>query len=171
MIIIGCDFHTRFEQIAMLNTETGEVEEKRLEHESGEAKRFYEGLKEPALVGIEATGYTRWFAEMLADLGHELVVGEAGKIRAQETRKQKHDRRDAEHLLNLLVRGDFPKIWLPRAEERDVRVLIEHRHQWVELRARAQNGLQAIALTYGLRRRGRETSGPPCVKCDSTGAV
>ena len=155
MIIIGCDLHSRMQQIAMLDTETGEVIEKRLEHESGEAKRFYEGLKEPALVGIEATGFTRWFTDMLAELGHELVVGEAGKIRAQETRRQKHDRRDAEHILNLLVRGDFPKIWLPSAEERDVRVLVEHRHQLVELRTRARNGLHAIALSYGLRRRQR----------------
>jgi len=155
MIIIGCDFHTRTQQIAMLDTETGEGVEKRLDHESGEAKRFYEELKEPALVGIETTGYTRWFAEMLADLGHELVVGEAAKIRAKDPRQQKHDRRDAELLLNLLVRGDFPRVWLPSAEERDVRVLIEHRHQLVELRTRAQNGLQAIALSYGLRRRGR----------------
>ena len=155
MIIIGCDLHTRSEQIAMLDTETGEFEERRLEHEDGEVRRFYAGLKEPALVGIESTGYTRWFADMLAELGHELVVGEAGKIRAMETRKQKHDRRDAEHILNLLLRGDFPKIWLPSAEERDVRVLLEHRHQLVELRTRAQNGLQAIALSYGLRRRRR----------------
>lgn len=155
MIIIGCDLHTRFEQIAMLDTETGEWVERRLDHEEGEAKRFYEGLKAPALVGIESTGYTRWFAEMLEELGHELVVGEAGKIRAKETRKQKHDRRDAEHILNLLVKGDFPKIWLPEAGERDVRVLVEHRHQLVELRTRAQNGLQAIALSYGLRRRQR----------------
>ena len=155
MIIIGCDFHTRFEQIAMLDTATGELVEKRLDHESGEARSFYEGLKEPALVGIESTGYTRWFAEMLAELRHELVVGEAGKIRAKETRKQKHDRRDAEHILNLLVKGDFPKIWLPRAEERDVRVLLEHRHQLVEMRTRAKNGLQAMALSYGVRRRAR----------------
>lgn len=155
MNIIGCDLHTRFEQIAMVDSETGELVERRLEHESGEARRFYEGLKEPALVGIEATGYTRWFAEMLQELGHELVVGEAAKVRAMNARKQKHDRRDAEHLLNLLLKGEFPKIWLPAAEERDVRVLIEHRHQLVELRTRAQNGLQAIALSYGLRRRRR----------------
>ena len=155
MNIIGCDFHSRMQVIAMLDTETGEVVEKRLGHEDGEAKRFYEGLKEPALVGIETMGYTRWFAEMLQELGHELVVGEAAKIRAMRTRKQKHDRRDAEHILNLLVKGDFPQIWLPPAEERDVRVLVEHRHQLVELRTRAQNGLQAIALSYGLRRRGR----------------
>jgi len=155
MNIIGCDFHSRTQVIAMLDTETGEVVEKRLDHESGEAKSFYEGLKGPVLVGIESTGYTRWFAEMLAGMGHELVVGEAAKIRATETRKQKHDRRDAEHILNLLVKGDFPKIWLPPAEERDVRVLIEHRHQLVELRTRARNGLQAMALSYGLRRRGK----------------
>jgi transposase len=139
--------------IAMLDTETGEVVEKQLDHESGEARAFYEGLKEPARVGIETTGYRRWFADLLAELGHELVVGEAGKIRAQKTRKQHHDRGDAEPILNLLARGDFPKIWLPPAEERDVRVLVEHRHQLVELRTRAQNGLQAIALSYGRRRR------------------
>jgi transposase len=155
MMIIGCDFHSRMQVIATLDTETGEVVERQLDHERGEARAFYEGLKEPALVGIETTGYTRWFAELLSELGHELVVGEAGKIRAMKTRKQHHDRGDAEHILNLLVRGDFPKVWLPPAEERDVRVLLEHRHQLVELRTRAQNGLQAIALSYGLRRRRR----------------
>jgi hypothetical protein len=68
--------------MAMLDTETGEVVEHRLEHESGEAKRFYEGLKERALVGIESRGYTLWFAAMLAELGHQLVVGDAAKIGA-----------------------------------------------------------------------------------------
>ena len=86
MIIIGCDLHTRFQQIVMLDTETGEVVEKRLEHEDGEARRFYEQLESPALVGIESTGYTLWFAEMLQELGHELAVGDAAKIRASETR-------------------------------------------------------------------------------------
>jgi hypothetical protein len=65
MNVIGCDFHMRSQHIAMLGTETGEVEERRLEHEKGEAGRFYESLKEPAMVGIESTSYTRWFAEML----------------------------------------------------------------------------------------------------------
>ena len=87
MIIIGCDLHSRFQQIAWVDTETGEVENRKLDHESGEAKRFYEGLKEPVLVGIETTGHTRWFAEMLAELGHELVGGDAAKIWACEPRK------------------------------------------------------------------------------------
>ena len=81
-----------------------------MEHENGEAKRFYAGLKEPAQVGIESTGSTLWFAEMLAELGHELVGGEAGKTRAKDPRQQKHDRRDAALILDLLVRGDFPRV-------------------------------------------------------------
>jgi hypothetical protein len=85
MIIIGCDFHTRFEQIAMLDTETGELIEKRLDHESGEAREFYAGLKEGALVGIETTGYTRWFAGMLAEQGHELVGGERRHKKLQDS--------------------------------------------------------------------------------------
>jgi transposase len=109
MLIIGCDLHTRTQQITLLDTETGELAERRLEHESGEARRFYKELKEPALVGMESTGYALWFAGMLAELGHELVVGDAAKIRAMEPRKQKHDRRDAEHLLKLLVRIDFSR--------------------------------------------------------------
>jgi transposase len=150
MLIIGCDFHSRFQQIALLDTETGEVVGKRLEHENGEAQRFYEGLKEPALVGMESLGYTQWFEALRAELGHELVVGDAAKIRKMEVRKQQHDRRDAEPLLNLLAKGDFPRLWLPSAAERDARVWLEHRHQLVQLRPRTLNGWQAVALNHGL---------------------
>ena len=44
MLIIGCDLHTRYQQIAMLDKETGEVVEHRLEHESGETRAFYASL-------------------------------------------------------------------------------------------------------------------------------
>ena len=68
MHIIGCDFHRRFQQIAMLDTTTGEIIEQRLDHETGEAKAFYGALSSPALVGIEATGHAQWFERMLAEL-------------------------------------------------------------------------------------------------------
>src|SRR5712664_2672156 len=62
MIIIGCDFHTRYQQIAMADDETGELLlERRLDHESGEAQAFYRGLQGPVRVGIEATGPIHWF--------------------------------------------------------------------------------------------------------------
>ena len=91
MIIIGYNFHSRFQKIALLDTERREIEERRLEHKNGEAGEFYRGLKEPALVGMESTGYAIWFAERLSERGHQLVVGDAARIRAQVVRKQKTD--------------------------------------------------------------------------------
>jgi hypothetical protein len=80
MKIIGCDFHTRYQQIAMLDEETGELMERRLDHESGEAHAFYRDLQGPVRVGIEATGATRWFERLLVELGHELWIGDAGRV-------------------------------------------------------------------------------------------
>ena len=78
MKIVGCDLHTRYQQIAMLDTETGELMERRLEHAQGEARGFYASLQGPVRVGVEATGYTRWFERLLAELGHELWIGDCG---------------------------------------------------------------------------------------------
>src|SRR5882757_10039078 len=114
MMIIGCDLHTRYQQIAMVDTETGEMLECRLEHANGEARAFYAALQGPVRVGIEATGYTHWFEALLAELGHELWMGDAARIRAAVVRKQKTDVRDATHLLDLLREGRFPKIWRRR---------------------------------------------------------
>jgi transposase len=91
MKMVGCDLHTRYHQVAMLDQETGELVERRLEHESGEARAFYVGLEGGVRVGIEATGHTRWFERMLGELGHELWIGDAAQIRAAMVRKQKTD--------------------------------------------------------------------------------
>ena len=118
MIIIGCDFHTRYQQIAMAREETGEVLlERRLDHESGEAQAFYRSLRssqEPVRVGIEATGPIHWFERLLAELGHELRIGDSAKIRASEVRKQKTDERDARLILDLMLRIAFRKSGFPR---------------------------------------------------------
>ena len=41
MKIVGCDLHTRYQQVAMLDTETGELVSVALEHANGEARAFY----------------------------------------------------------------------------------------------------------------------------------
>ena len=97
MLIIGCDLHTRLQDIAMLDTTTGEMVTRTLQHQEGEAEKFYRELNEKAVVGIEATGYTQWFERLMAELGHELWVGDPAEIRARVVRRQKTDRRDAEH--------------------------------------------------------------------------
>jgi transposase len=153
MLIIGCDFHSRFQQIAMVDTEVGELIERRLEHGNGEASKFYAELQKPVRVGMEATGYAQWFERMLAKLGHELWVGDAAKIRAAMVRKQKTDARDALHILELLLQNRFPRIWIPSPAERDVRQLLRHRHKMVCLRTSVRNQLHALAMGQGIYRK------------------
>src|SRR5260370_39323434 len=101
MIIIGCDFHTRYQQIAMAEDTTGELLlERRLDHESGEAHAFYPNFSVAGRVGIEATGPIHWFERLLAELGHELWIRDSAKIRAMEVRKQKSDERAARLILD-----------------------------------------------------------------------
>src|SRR5437762_13152314 len=88
----------------------------------------------------------------MEELGIECQGGHPASIRAAEPRKQKHDRRDADLILKLLVENRFPAIWLPSKELQDLRSLLRHRHQWVRIRTRIQNALQSIALANGLRR-------------------
>jgi transposase len=153
MLTIGCDFHTRFQQIAMLDTTTGEIIERRLEHERGEAKAFYAALPSPARVGIEATGHAQWFERVLAEQGHELWVGNPALIRAAAVRKQKTDARDALHILHLLIEERFPRIWIPSPAERDGRQLLRHRHKLVCFRTSVKNQLHALAMGQGVCRR------------------
>ena len=115
-------------------------------------REFYSKLPRPVRVGIEATGSMPWFLKLMEELGIECLVGHPANIRAAEPRKQKHDRRDADLILKLLVENRFPSIWLPSKELLDLRSLLRHRHQWVRMRTRVQNALQAIALANGLRR-------------------
>jgi transposase len=141
MLIIGCDFHTRYQQIAMMEEATGELTERRLDHESGEAQAFYRKLQGPVRVGIEATGPIHRFQRLLAELGHELWIGDSAKIRASEVRKQKTDERDAMLILDLLLAKRFPKIWVPTPAERDLRQLLRHRHKLVCMRTMLGNQL------------------------------
>src|ERR1700681_5063354 len=152
MIIIGCDYHPSFEQIAFLDTETGELQERRLQHRE-EAEKFYSDLAAQGIkmrVGMEASGQARWFERLLAELNVELWIGDAAEIRRKRERKQKTDRLDAQHILRLLLKDDFPRIWVPSWENRDLRQLLWHRHRMVQARTRIMNPLQAVALNEGL---------------------
>jgi transposase len=153
MLIIGCDFHPGFQQVAIFDNRKGEIEEKRLGHRQ-EAEAFYRSLSgEPALVGMEACGHYPWFERLLAELRIELQLGDAARIRASEVRKQKTDRRDAARILDLLLTEQFPRIWVPSLEERDARQLLVHRHKQVQARTRTKNQLQAMALSHGVQQK------------------
>ena len=153
MIIIGVDFHPEFQQIAFVDTDTGELEERRLHHPD-EAEAFYRALLsegKTVRVGMEASGHGRWFERLMGELQIELWIGDAAEIRTKRVRKQKTDRQDAQLILKLMLKDDFPKIWVPSWENRDLRQLLWHRHRMVQARTRIMNQLQAVALNEGLR--------------------
>jgi len=153
MMIIGCDFHPSWQQVCWLDTETGETGERKLVHAEGDAERFYRQVPAPALIGMEATGNSHWFVDLLAEIGHELWVGDAAQIRASYVRQQKTDKRDAAHIMKLLAEGRFPRIWMPSSEVRDLRQLLLHRYKLVIIRTRVKNELQHLCLNQGVQRK------------------
>jgi transposase len=153
MLIIGCDYHPAFQQIAFVDTDTEELQERRLQHRE-EAEKFYRDLAAQGMkvrVGMEASGHARWFERLLSELQFELWIGDAAEIRTKRVRKQKTDRQDAQLILKLMLEDRFPGIWVPSWENRDLRQLLWHRHRLVQARTRMMNQLQAVALNEGLR--------------------
>jgi len=153
MLIIGCDFHPGFQQVAIFDNLSGEIKEKRLPHRA-EAEEFYRSLAgQEVRVGMEACGHYPGFERLMQELGFELWFGDAARVRASVVRRQKTDRRDAEQLLRLLMENRFPRIWVPSLEVRDVRQLLVHRHKQVQARTRTKNQLQAMALSHGVQKK------------------
>ena len=155
MVIIGCDYHPSGQQVFGIDTESGEVIADRwIAHSGKELEEFYSQLPAGTVVGVESSGNMLWFERRLAQYGHRLRLGDAAQIRAKETRKQKHDRRDAELIARLLVEGNFPELhWVPTLAERDLRQLLMHRHKLVRMRAQVKNQLQHIALNQGQQKK------------------
>jgi transposase len=154
MLLIGVDYHPSFQQIAFFEEETGEYGERQLHHSGGEAEQFYRDLQRRGIrvrVGMEATGYSRWFERLLAELGFELWIGDPAEIKTKRVKKQKTDRKDAQLLLRLMREDNFPRIWVPSSENRDLRQLLWHRHRLVQMRTRIMNQLQALAMNEGRR--------------------
>jgi hypothetical protein len=152
-IIIGVDYHPSMQQIAFVDTGTGEYGERELNHSDGEAEKFYRCLKQRGVtvrVGMEATGHSRWFERLMAELGFELWIGDPAKIKAARVRKQKADREDARLIFKLLMENRFPRVWIPNPANRDLRQLLWHRHRLVQMRTRVMNQLQAVAMSEGV---------------------
>lgn len=150
MMIIGCDFHPRFQQIAYVDRQTGQYGERRLNHPT-EAEGFYRSLcGQGVRIGAEATGNFRWFRRLMQELGHEFVLGDATAIRASNPRRQKTDKRDARHILTLLLENRFPAVWQPSLENEELRQLLLHRCRLVRMRTRVRNQLDAMAKNEGL---------------------
>jgi len=162
-VYCGVDFHARQQTICYCDSRDGEIKRCELRHEGNQVGAFYAQFTGVVIVGLEASGYCNWFEELLEEMGHKVWLGNPSEIRRKAPRRQKNDRRDAELILQLMLKGDFPRLFRFSAESRLVLRQLRYRQKLVKVRTIARNSVQAISLNAGLSlkrslwsRRGRE---------------
>jgi transposase len=155
-IYIGVDFHARQQTICYLKTETGELVTCELRHQDKEKVRaFYQQFPGPVIVGLEASGYSPWFESMLEQLGCEVWVGDATEIRRRARWREKSDRRDAELIWDLMTHHEFPRLYRPAGQSREVLRMLRYRQKLIKIRTMSKNSLQSLALQAGLAKGSR----------------
>ena len=153
-IYIGVDFHARQQTVCYLKIETGELVVSELKHQNkDEVRAFYGQFEGQVIVGLEASGYSPWFEQMLTVLGHEVWLGDATEIRRRARWRQKNDRRDAELILDLMLHEEFPRLHRPAPVSSEILRMLRYRHKLVKMRTIGKNSLQALALQSGLSLR------------------
>lgn len=146
-VYIGVDFHPHSQTVAWCDRETGETETVTLRHDLEKVKEFYSSFPEPAVIGVEASSRALWFEKLMDETGHRLLVGNPEKIRKRALSRHKNDRRDAELILTLLLRDEFPALWRRSPEANQVLDILRLRQKLVTARTSIYNRLQALAHT------------------------
>jgi transposase len=141
----GVDFHARQQTICYCDTADGLIQCRELHHDKDDVPAFDSQFTGDVVVGLEASGYSTWFVELLETLGHQVFIGDATEIRRRARRRQKTDRRDAELILDLMVKGEFPQVHRASCESREILRLLRYRHRLVQMRTKCKNSLQALA--------------------------
>ena len=149
-LYIGVDFHPHQQTAAWCDRGTGEIRTKDLVHDLEKVREFYRGFDGPAVVGVEASLRAGWFEKMVSETGHKLVVGNPVLIRKRAVSRHKSDHRDAELILELLMRDEFPANWRREAESEQVLEILRLRLNLVRQRTQVYNRLQAFAHNAGL---------------------
>ena len=153
-IYIGVDFHARQQTVCSLKTDEGVVNTHNLKHQDkDEVRAFYQQFSGRVIVGIEASGYSPWFEQLLEDLGHDVWLGDATEIRRRARWRQKNDRRDAELILDLMIHDEFPRLHRPSLQSREILRMLRYRQKLIKIRTMGKNSLQALALQSGLAKR------------------
>ena len=153
--LVGLDVHAAKVVAAILDSETGELRFQRLGGESAPVVRLASSLERPVKAAYEAgpTGYG--LARALSEAGIECVVAAPGKIPRGATEKVKTDRRDAEHLVRLLMAGRLRPVRVPGPSEEALRDLVRAREDVRQDLMRARHRLSKLLLRHEVRFDGK----------------
>ena len=149
-LYIGVDLHPYQQTLCWGDEETGETGNMKLAHDIEKVREYYSSVGKGAVVGIEASGRAGWFERIVEEAGHKLLVGNPVSIRKTALSRHKNDRIDAEHMLWLLMRGEFPAIWRRPQASTEILDVIRLRSNLVGQRTQVYNRLSAIARDVGV---------------------
>src|SRR4051794_20308187 len=149
--LVGLDVHATKIVAAVLDAETGELRWFCVGGDVAEAAGLCAGLPRPVRAAYEAgpTGYT--LARELACRGVDCVVAAPSKIPRAAGDRVKTDRRDAEHLVRLLLAGKLHAVRVPGAEEEALRDLVRARDAVRRDLMRCRHRLSKLLLRHGHR--------------------
>ncbi len=154
---LGVDFHPHQQTVAWCDTDTGETGSLDLAHEIEKVREFYSSVRGSAVIGVEASSRAGWFENIVSEAGHKLLVGNPVSIRKTALSRHKNDRVDAEHILWLLLRDEFPAVWRRPRESEQVLEVLRLRSSLVRQRTQVYNRLQAMAHNVGMPRASMRT--------------
>ena len=160
IVYFGVDFHARVQTVAYCNSEDGEIHLQEFQHFKDDIRSFYGQFPGHKIVGLEASGYSEWFERLLEDMGCEVWLGHATAIRLCARRRQKNDRRDADLILDLMVKGEFPRLHRREPQSQEVLSQLRFRQRLVKMRTMVKNNLQALAIKNGLSQRAKLLTQP-----------
>jgi transposase len=149
--LVGLDVHATKIVAAVLDAETGQLQVFAMSGETAKAAGFCAGLPRPVRVAYEAgpTGYG--LARELAKRGIECIVAAPSKIPRASGDRVKTDRRDAEHLVRLLLAGKLHAVRVPGDEEEALRDLVRARDAVRMDLMRCRHRLSKLLLRHGIR--------------------
>jgi transposase len=147
--LVGLDVHATKIVAAVLDAETGQLQTFSIDGDAASAAGFCAGLPRPVRVAYEAgpTGYG--LARELAKRRVECVVAAPSKIPRASGDRVKTDRRDAEHLVRLLLAGKLHAVRVPGDEEEALRDLVRARDAVRMDLMRARHRLSKLLLRHG----------------------
>jgi transposase len=153
--LVGLDVHAAKIVAAVLDAETGELQVFRLPGDAVEAASFCAGLAAPVKATYEAgpTGYG--LAREFERRGIGCLVCAPGKIPRAAADRIKTDRRDAEHLVRLLLAGKLCPVRVPGPEQEALRDLVRAREDVRGDLMRARHRLSKLLLRHDVRFAGR----------------
>ena len=156
MKYVGMDVHRSYCQVAVLETETGVLEELRIESTPEGLRAAVLGIGLESRVALEASSHWGWVVDELQGMGLDVVLSHPTKTKAIGSARIKTDKIDAKMLAHLLAADLLPEAHIASQEVRELRSYLRYRWVLVQMRTMAKNRVHAILAGYGLKSPARD---------------